>query len=217
MKGSLHTDELMGAVVSSATGLRTARRISHVFVMEVATYPRLLLLTDAVINIDPDLATKVDICQNAIDFAHTLGIAAPKVAVLSAVETVNPKISSMVDAAALCKMADRGQITGGILDGPLAFDDAVQPEAARIKQIDSAVAGRAEIMVVPDLESGSMLVKQVQSLAGGEAAGVVLGARVPIILTSRAANPKTRLASTAVAALLAHDHRRASLEVTAGF
>jgi len=207
MKGSLHTDELMGAVVSSATGLRTARRISHVFVMEVATYPRLLLLTDAVINIDPDLATKVDICQNAIDFAHTLGIAAPKVAVLSAVETVNPKISSMVDAAALCKMADRGQITGGILDGPLAFDNAVSEEAATTKGIVSSVAGRADILLVPDLEAGNMMAKQLQYFVGAESAGIVLGARVPIVLTSRADNVRTRLASSAVLKIVAHDKR----------
>ena len=207
MKGSLHTDELMGAVVSSATGLRTARRISHVFVMEVATYPRLLLLTDAVINIDPDLATKVNICQNAIDFAHTLGIAAPKVAVLSAVETVNPKISSMVDAAALCKMADRGQITGGILDGPLAFDNAVSEEAATTKGIVSSVAGRADILLVPDLEAGNMMAKQLQYFVGAESAGIVLGARVPIVLTSRADNVRTRLASSAVLKIVAHDKR----------
>jgi phosphate acetyltransferase len=207
MKGSLHTDELMGAVVSSSTGLRTSRRVSHVFVMDVPTYPRLLLVTDAAINILPDIAAKADICQSAIDLAHVLGIEQPKVALLSAVETVNPKIPSTLDAAALCKMADRGQITGGILDGPLAFDNAISPEAARAKAINSPVAGLADILLVPDLEAGNMLAKQLQYLAGADAAGIVLGARVPIVLTSRADTVRTRLASTAVLKLVAHARR----------
>ncbi|MCL4761439.1 MAG: bifunctional enoyl-CoA hydratase/phosphate acetyltransferase [Burkholderiales bacterium] len=207
MKGSLHTDELMGAVVSSTTGLRTGRRISHVFVMDVPTYPRLLLVTDAAINILPDLEAKVDICQNAIDLAHLLGVERPKVAILSAVETVNPKIPGTLDAAALCKMADRGQITGAELDGPLAFDNAISVEAARTKAIVSPVAGRADILLVPDLEAGNMLAKQLQYLAGADAAGIVLGTRVPIVLTSRADSVRTRLASTAVLKLLAHARR----------
>jgi len=204
MKGSLHTDELMEAVVSSSSGLRTARRISHVFVMDVPTYPRLLLVTDAAINIDPDLATKADICQNAIDLAHILGIAAPKVAILSAVETVTPKLQATLDAAALCKMADRGQITGGILDGPLAFDNAISPEAALRKGIASPVAGYADIVLVPDLEAGNILAKQQQYLAGADSAGIVVGARVPIVLTSRADSVRARLASAAVLKLVAH-------------
>jgi phosphotransacetylase/acyl dehydratase len=207
MKGSLHTDELMGAVVSSATGLRTSRRVSHVFVMDVPTYPRLLLVTDAAINILPDLEAKVDICQNAIDLAHLLGIEEPKVAILSAVETVNPKIPGTLDAAALCKMADRGQIHGGILDGPLAFDNAISAEAARTKAIVSPVAGQADILLVPDLEAGNMLAKQLQYLAGADAAGIVLGTRVPIVLTSRADNVRSRLASTAVLKIMAHARR----------
>ncbi len=207
MKGSLHTDELMAEVVATAGGLRTARRITHVFVIDVPTYPRLLMVTDAAVNIDPDLATKVDICQNAIDLAHVLGIACPKVAILSAVETVNPKIPGTIDAAALCKMADRGQITGGVLDGPLAFDNAVSKEAARTKGIVSPVAGEADILVVPDLEAGNMLAKQLQYLGGADAAGIVLGARVPIVLTSRADNVRARLASTAVLKLVAHARR----------
>ncbi|HEX8011530.1 MAG TPA: bifunctional enoyl-CoA hydratase/phosphate acetyltransferase [Casimicrobiaceae bacterium] len=206
MKGSLHTDELMGAAVS-ATGLRTARRMSHVFVMDVPTYPKPLLITDAAINIYPDLAAKRDICQNAIDFAQALGVARPKVALLSAVETVNPQIQGTVDAAALCKMADRGQITGGILDGPLAFDNAISAEAAKIKQIDSPVAGDPDILVVPDLEAGNMLAKQLSYLAAAESAGIVLGARVPIALTSRADNVRTREASIAVMVLLARSRR----------
>ncbi len=210
MKGSLHTDELMGAVVPSATGLRTARRISHVFVMDVPAYPRVLLVTDAAINIAPGLKEKVDIVQNAIDLAHVLGIDVPKVAILSAVETVNADIPSTLEAASLCKMADRKQITGGILDGPLAFDNAVSEQAARTKKIDSPVAGRADVLLVPDLEAGNMLAKQLQYLAGADAAGIVLGTRVPIVLTSRADSVRTRLASTAVMALVAHAKRRAA-------
>jgi phosphate acetyltransferase len=210
MKGSLHTDELMGAVVSTASGLRTARRISHVFVIDVPTYPRLLLATDAAINIAPDIETKADIVQNAIDLAHVLDIAQPKVAILSAVETVNPKIPSTIDAAALCKMADRGQITGGILDGPLAFDNAISARAAAAKKIVSPVAGAADILLVPDLESGNILAKQLQYLAGADTAGIVLGARVPIVLTSRADPVRERLVSTAVMMLLAHSRRVAA-------
>jgi phosphotransacetylase/acyl dehydratase len=207
MKGSLHTEELMSAVVASATGLRTSRRVSHVFVMDVPTYPRLLLVTDAAINILPDVAAKADICQNAIDLAHVLGIGQPKVAILSAVEIVNPKIPGTLDAAALCKMAERGQITGAILDGPLAFDNAISAEAARAKGIVSPVAGLADILLVPDLEAGNMLAKQLQYLAGADGAGIVLGARVPIVLTSRADSVRTRLASTAVLKLVAHARR----------
>jgi len=207
MKGSLHTDELMAAVVPSATGLRTARRVTHVFVMDVPTYPKLLLVTDAAVNIFPDLEAKVDIVQNAIDLARVLGIEKPKVAILSAVETINPKIQSTLDAAALCKMADRGQITGGILDGPLAFDNAISAEAARTKKILSPVAGHADILLVPDMEAGNMLAKQLQYLAGADAAGIVLGARVPIVLTSRADSVRTRLASIAVLKLVAHSRR----------
>ena len=207
MKGSLHTDELMAAVVPASSGLRTERRISHVFVMDVPTYPRLLLITDAAINIDPDLECKADICRNAIDLAHVLGIRDPRVAILSAVETVNPKIPSTVDAAALCKMADRGQITGGLLDGPLAFDNAVSVEAAKTKRIVSNVAGRADILLVPDLEAGNMLAKQLQYLAGADSAGIVLGARVPIVLTSRSDSVRNRLASAAVLKLVAHATR----------
>ncbi len=209
MKGSLHTDQLMHAVMAEATGLRTARRISHVFVFDVPAYPRTLLVTDAAINIYPTLEDKVDIVQNAIDFAHVLGIERPRIALLSAVETVTPKIASTIEAAALCKMADRGQISGGILDGPLAFDNAVSAEAAAIKLIRSPVAGRPDVLVVPDLESGNMLAKQLEYLAGAAAAGIVLGASTPIVLTSRADSPKTRLASCALAVLLAHDRRGA--------
>lgn len=208
MKGSLHTDELMGEVVSRANGLRTARRISHVFLMDVPTYHRPLLITDAAINIAPTLEEKVDIIQNAIDLAHVLGIPEPKVAILSAVETVNPKIESTLHAAALCKMADRGQIKGGVLDGPLAFDNAVSIEAAITKGIKSPVAGHAEILVVPDLESGNMVAKQLEYLANALTAGVVLGAKVPIVLTSRADTAETRTASCAVAALIAHANRK---------
>jgi phosphotransacetylase/acyl dehydratase len=207
MKGSLHTDELMETVVPSASGLRTARRISHVFVLDVPTYPRLLMVTDAAINLYPTLEEKVDICQNAIDLAHILGIAKPKVAILSAVETINPKIPGTLDAAALCKMADRGQITGALLDGPLAFDNAISIEAARTKSIRSPVAGEADILLVPDLEAGNMLAKQLQYLAGADAAGIVCGTRVPIVLTSRADNVRTRLVSAAVLKLVAHDRR----------
>lgn len=204
MKGSLHTDELMAAVVSSKTGLRTERRVSHVFVMDVPTYQGILMITDAAVNIFPDLQTKRDICQNAIDLALSLGIKQPRVAVLSAVETVTPKIPSTVEAAALCKMAERGQITGGILDGPLAMDNAISLEAARQKSIHSEVAGRAQILVAPDLEAGNILAKQLTFLTDADAAGVVLGARVPIVLTSRADNVRTRLASCGVAMLHAH-------------
>jgi phosphate acetyltransferase len=207
MKGSLHTDELMSSVVPTATGLRTARRISHVFVLDVPTYPRLLMVTDAAINLYPTLEDKVDICQNAIDLAHILGIAEPKVAILSAVETINPKIPGTLDAAALCKMADRGQITGALLDGPLAFDNAISAEAARTKRIRSAVAGEADILLVPDLEAGNMLAKQLQYLAGADSAGIVCGTRVPIVLTSRADTVRTRLVSAAVLKLVAHDRR----------
>jgi len=207
MKGSLHTDELMGAVVSKDSGLRTERRISHVFAMDVATYPKPLFITDAAINIFPDLRTKVDIVQNAIDFLRALGCEQPLVAILSAVETVNPAIPSTVEAAALCKMADRGQITGGLLDGPLALDNAISPEAARIKGIDSPVAGHADVLVVPDLEAGNMLAKNLSFLADALAAGIVLGARVPIILTSRADSLQTRMASCAVGAIYAHGLR----------
>ncbi|MEN3373233.1 bifunctional enoyl-CoA hydratase/phosphate acetyltransferase [Dechloromonas sp. ZS-1] len=207
MKGSLHTDELMSEVVSRANGLRTNRRISHVFLMDVPTYHRPLLITDAAINIAPSLEDKVDIIQNAIDLAHVIGIPEPKVAILSAVETVNPKIQSTLDAAALCKMADRGQIKGGILDGPLAFDNAVSIVAAKTKGIHSAVAGHAEILVVPDLESGNMVAKQLEYLANALTAGIVLGTRVPIVLTSRADTAETRTASCVIAALVAHAKR----------
>jgi phosphate acetyltransferase len=204
MKGSLHTDELLGAVVPSAAGMRTGRRISHVFVMEVPSYPRMLLVTDAAINIAPGLEEKADIVRNAIDLAHVLGIEEPKVAILAAVETVNSKMQSTLEAAALCKMADRGQITGGVLDGPLAFDNAISPEAAQTKKIVSPVTGQADILLVPDLEAGNILAKQLSYMAGAEGAGIVLGARVPIVLTSRADSVRTRLASTAVMALVAH-------------
>jgi phosphate acetyltransferase len=203
MKGSLHTDELMGAVVSREGGLRTARRISHVFAMDVPSYPKALFVTDAAINIEPDLMTKVDIVQNAVDMLRALGNPQPKVAILSAVETVNPKIPGTLDAALLCKMADRGQITGALLDGPLAFDNAISRAAAQIKKIVSPVAGEADILVVPDLEAGNMLAKQLSYLAGADSAGIVLGAKVPIILTSRADSVASRLASIALARLLA--------------
>jgi phosphotransacetylase len=204
MKGSLHTDELMSEVVKRETGLRTARRISHVFVMDVPTYHKVFAVTDAAINIFPGLEDKVDILQNAIDFFVALGRERPKVAILSAVETINPKIPSTIEAAALCKMAERGQIRGAILDGPLAFDNAISAEAARIKRIDSPVAGDPDILLVPDLEAGNMLVKNLTFLSRADGAGVVLGARVPIILTSRADNQRTRMASCAVAALYAN-------------
>jgi phosphate acetyltransferase len=209
MKGSLHTDELMGAVVSRETGLRTARRVSHCFVMDVPSYEQALIITDAAINIAPTLDEKVDILQNAIDLAHALGIDEVRVAILSAMETVNPKVPSTVEAAALCKMVDRHQITGALVDGPLALDNAISPEAARIKQIDSPVAGRANVLMVPDLEAGNMLAKSLSFLAGADAAGIVLGARVPIILTSRADSVMTRMASCAVAVLVARARREA--------
>jgi phosphate acetyltransferase len=202
MKGSLHTDEMMKAAMQRDNGLRTSRRISHVFIMDTPAYERTLLITDAAINITPELEDKIDIVQNSIDLAHALGIPEPKVALLSAVETVNPKIKSTLDAAALCKMADRGQITGGILDGPLAFDTAVSQKAASIKKLVSPVTGQADILVVPDLESGNMLAKQLEYLGGAQLAGIVLGARVPAILTSRADSAATRLTSCAVAVLL---------------
>jgi len=208
MKGSLHTDELMSAVVASATGLRTARRVSHVFVMDVPAYPRMLLVTDAAVNVAPSAKDKADIVQNAIELAQILGIETPRVAILAAVETVNPEMQSTIDAAMLCKMADRGQISGGILDGPLAFDNAISEEAARAKKIVSPVAGKADILLVPDLEAGNMVAKQLQYLAGADSAGIVLGTRVPIVLTSRADTVRTRLASTAVMALVAHARRQ---------
>ncbi len=214
MKGSLHTDELMRAVTLSATGLRTARRISHVFIMDVPNHPETLIITDAAINIFPDLDVKRDIIQNAIDLFIKIGADTPRVAILSAVETVTSKIPSTIEAAALCKMADRGQITGGLLDGPLAFDNAIDPEAARIKGIKSEVAGRAQILVVPDLEAGNMLAKNLTFLADADAAGLVLGARVPIVLTSRADAVRTRMASCAVAVLDA-DARRQTATLTA--
>src|SRR5215813_7712873 len=210
MKGSLHTDELMRAVTASATGLRTARRISHVFIVDVPNHPDTLFITDAAINIFPDLEAKRDIVQNAIDLFTQVGLGTPRVAILSAVETVTPKIPSTIEAAALCKMAERGQITGGIIDGPLAFDNAVSPQAAEIKGIKSAVAGRAQILVVPDLEAGNMLAKNLTFLAKADAAGIVLGARVPIILTSRADSVRSRMASCAAAVLYAHARRGAA-------
>ncbi len=203
MKGSLHTDELMVEVVSRETGLRTERRITHVFLMDVPTYHKSLLVTDAAINITPDLDTKRDICQNAIDLAHVLGVARPKVAIICAVESINSRMVCTTDAASLCKMADRGQITGAILDGPLALDNAISKEAARIKKIDSVVAGDPDIVVVPDLASGNILAKQLTFMSNADGAGIVLGARVPIILTSRADNRRTKLASCAVACLMA--------------
>ena len=214
MKGSLHTDELMRSVTAGATGLRTARRISHVFVMDVPTYAETLFITDAAINIFPDLDTKRDIVQNAIDLFTQIGLGTPRVAILSAVETVTSKIPSTIEAAALCKMADRGQIVGGLLDGPLAFDNAIDPEAAKIKGIRSEVAGRAQILVVPDLEAGNMLAKNLTFLAKADAAGIVLGARVPIVLTSRADLVRARMASCAVAALYA-DALRNKTELSA--
>jgi phosphate acetyltransferase len=207
MKGSLHTDELMRAVTSGTTGLRTARRISHVFIMDVPTYADTLFITDAAINIFPDLEAKRDIVQNAIDLFTQIGLGTPRVGILSAVETVTPKIPSTIDAAALCKMADRGQIIGGILDGPLAFDNAISPQAAEIKGIKSAVAGHAQILVVPDLEAGNMLAKNLTFLSNADAAGIVLGARVPIVLTSRADSVRSRMASCGVAVLYAHARR----------
>jgi len=207
MKGSLHTDELMSAVVDGTTGLRTKRRISHCFLMQSPRYPRPFIVTDAAINIAPTLETKADIVRNAIELARVIGVVQPRVAILAAVETVNPAMPSTLDAAALCKMADRGQIEGALLDGPLAFDNAVSEEAARIKSIRSEVAGRADILVVPDLESGNMLAKQLEYLGGASSAGIVLGARVPIILTSRADPREARVASCALALMLAHTYR----------
>ncbi|HSN42147.1 MAG TPA: bifunctional enoyl-CoA hydratase/phosphate acetyltransferase [Burkholderiales bacterium] len=208
MKGSLHTDELMSVLVSRTAGLRTARRISHVFVMDIPDHDRLLLITDAAINIAPDLRVKADIVRNAIDAAHAIGIAEPRVALLSAVETVNPDIPSTVDAAALREMAQRGEIKGGIVDGPLAFDNAISAEAARIKGISSPVSGAVDILVVPALEAGNILYKSLVYLGAALAAGVVLGTRVPVILTSRADSPASRIASAAVACLLAHQRRQ---------
>ena len=208
MKGSLHTDELLAAVVARETGLRTGRRISHVFIMDVPTYHKVLIVTDAAINIAPALEDKADICQNAIDLAITLGLKEPKVAILAAVETVNSKMPATLDAAALCKMADRGQITGGLLDGPLAFDNAVSKEAAETKGIHSAVAGDPDILLAPDLEAGNILAKLLSFLANADSAGLVLGARVPIILTSRADTVRSRIASCAVAKLAAHARRK---------
>jgi len=207
MKGSLHTDELLHAVLAEPA-LRTGRRMSHVFRFDVPMYPKPLMVTDAALNIRPSLREKVDIVQNAIDLAHILGVAQPKVAILSAVETVNPDLPSTLDAAALCKMADRGQIRGGLLDGPLAFDNAISPHAAQVKNIVSDVAGDADILAVPDLESGNMLSKQLEYLAGASGAGLVLGAKVPIALTSRADGPSTRVASSLLALLAAHHARR---------
>ena len=209
MKGSLHTDELMGAVVQRDTGLRTARRISHCFVMDVPGYADVLIISDAAINIAPTLDEKMDIVQNAIDLARSLGMTEVRVAILSAMEMVNSKVPSTIEAAALCKMADRGQITGGILDGPLALDNAINAESASIKGIRSLVAGRANVLIAPDLEAGNMLAKSLSFLAHADAAGIVLGARVPIILTSRADSVTTRLASCAVASLVAQSRREA--------
>ncbi|MDR3537358.1 MAG: phosphate acetyltransferase [Acetobacteraceae bacterium] len=209
MKGSLHTDEVMGAVVSGSSGIRTERRISHCYIMDVPGHAAPLIITDAAVNIAPTLEEKVDIVQNAIDLAHAIGLDEVRVAILSAMETVNPKVPSTVEAAALCKMADRGQITGAVLDGPLALDNAIDPQAAAVKHIVSPVAGHANVLVVPDLEAGNMLAKSLSFLAGAECAGIVLGARVPIILTSRADSVVTRLASCAVASLVAAARRHA--------
>jgi len=208
MKGSLHTDELLGAVVARDTGLRTGRRISHVFIMDVPTYHKVLVVTDAAINMAPTLEEKADICQNAIDLAISLGVARPKVAILAAVETINSRMPATIDAAALCKMADRKQITGALLDGPLAFDNAISKDAARIKGIKSVVAGDPNILLVPDLEAGNILAKQLTFLANADSAGLVLGARVPIILTSRADSVRSRIASCGVAMLAAHARRK---------
>jgi phosphate acetyltransferase len=210
MKGSLHTDELMGAVVAREGGIRTERRISHCFIMDVPGHPEPLIITDAAVNIAPDLDVKVDIIQNAIDLAHAMGVQEVRVAILSAMETVTAKVPSTIEAAALCKMAERGQITGALLDGPLALDNAISPEAAAIKKIVSPVAGRANVLVVPDLEAGNMLAKSLSFLAGADAAGIVLGARVPIILTSRADSLLSRLASCAVAVMVAAARRKAT-------
>jgi phosphate acetyltransferase len=209
MKGSLHTDELLGAVVAREAGLRTGRRISHVFVMDVPTYHKVLVVTDAAINIAPTLEDKVDICQNAIDLAVSLGVSRPKVAILAAVETVTSKMPATIDAACLCKMAERGQITSAVLDGPLAFDNAISTEAAATKGIRSEVAGDPDILLAPDLEAGNILAKQLTFLANADSAGLVLGARVPIILTSRADSVRSRIASCGVAMLVAHARRQA--------
>ncbi len=213
MKGSLHTDELMGAVVRRDTGLRTARRVSHCFVMDVPSYSETLIVTDAAVNIAPTLKDKVNIIQNAIDLAHALRFPEVRVALLSAMETINTDVPSTIEAGALCKMADRGQITGAILDGPLALDNAISLESVAIKKINSPVAGRANVLVVPDLESGNMLAKSLSFLAGADAAGIVLGARVPIILTSRADSVMTRLASCAVAVLVASARREDAAKI----
>jgi phosphate acetyltransferase len=211
MKGSLHTDELLGAVVARETGLRTGRRLSHVFIMDVPTYHKVLIVTDAAINIAPSLEDKVDIVQNAIDLAVSLGVEQPKVAILAAVETVTSKMPATIDAASLCKMAERGQIKGGLLDGPLAFDNAISKDAARVKGIASEVAGDPDILLAPDLEAGNILAKQLTFLANADSAGLVLGARVPIILTSRADSVRSRIASCAVAMLAAHARRKAQV------
>ena len=208
MKGSLHSDEILSAVIARETGLRTGRRLSHVFIMDVPTYHKVLIVTDAAINIAPTLEDKVDICQNAIDLARTFGIDRPKVAILAAVETVNSKMPATLDAAALCKMAERGQIKGGLLDGPLAFDNAISKEAAKIKGITSEVAGDPDILLAPDLEAGNMMAKQLSFLANADSAGIVLGAKVPVILTSRADSLRARIASCAVAVLAAHARRK---------
>ena len=211
MKGSLHSDEILAAVIAKETGLRTGRRLSHVFLMDVPTYHKVLLITDGAINIAPTLEDKADICQNAIDLARSFGVERPKVAILAAVETVNSKMSATLDAAALCKMADRGQITGGLLDGPLAFDNAISREAAEIKKIRSEVAGDPDILLAPDLEAGNMVAKQLSFLANADSAGLVLGARVPVILTSRADSVRSRIASCAVAVLAAHSRRHSQV------
>jgi phosphotransacetylase len=209
MKGSLHSDEVLAAVIAKETGLRTGRRLSHAFVMDVPTYHKVLIVTDAAINIAPTLEDKVDICQNAIDLARTFGVERPKVAILAAVETVNSKLTATLDAAALCKMADRGQIKGGLLDGPLAFDNAISRDAAKTKGITSDVAGDPDILLAPDLEAGNMMAKMLSFLANADSAGLVLGARVPVILTSRADSVRSRIASCAVAVLAAHARRQA--------
>jgi len=214
MKGSLHSDEILSAVIAKETGLRTGRRLSHVFIMDVPTYHKVLIVTDAAINIAPTLEDKVDICQNAIDLVMSLGNKKPKIAILAAVETVNSKMQATIDAACLCKMAERGQITGGLLDGPLAFDNAISKEAAKMKGITSEVAGDPDILLVPDLEAGNMLAKQLSFLANADSAGLVLGARAPIILTSRADSVRSRIASCAVALMSAHARRQALQSAT---
>jgi phosphate acetyltransferase len=212
MKGSLHTDELLGAVLDPATGLRTDRRVSHVYLMDLPAYPRPLLVTDAAVNIEPDLAAKRDICQNAIDLARWLGIERPRVAVLAAVETVNPRMRSTLDAAALSVMALRGQITGGVVEGPFAFDNAIDPAAARSKGLAGEVAGQADILLVPDIEAGNMVAKQLLYFAAADGAGIVLGARVPVILTSRSDGVRVRIASMALASLVAGRMRERAAE-----